>query len=991
GKTGATATLAQNYDIEDKVSHKLDDSALGLVRVKASNVFVAVGGNIGRGVTAASTGDTVNVEAGSYTENVTLAKRVALVGAGSGETGTILSSSTTATPVITVTGSGLDAANQLVIKDVRVFGAAPASASDGIAVYGDTPVSYVKVDGVHVTGHGQGVHYRSGTISNVTVANSTFQANNFGVRVATAVASMDGMTIDGCSMTEQTSSAITTNPSGSQTVVNTNFTVSNSTFTNNSRAGVANQHDLSFFGFRGNATLSNVTVTSGNGTAANSNSYGIVFTNASGRAALGTVSLSNVTVQGHVGKGALTFQLYNETSGVSLSDVSLQNCVAPWGHLILESTDTDAFAVGNTSLKTLNMWNSGGANATGANFYSSTSGTLLDRAVLADAFQIADQVADAVDVTGLGYVNFRAGHVYVTPASFDARFNTAQGALMRAIAAASAGDVIHVKNGTETYLTAEITKTVTFDGTFTVTSTSIPTGADATAVLSSFMSRKGSSTVTANVLGMNANQLAAVAANAAGFTGLTYPPVQVVSGASITGYFSTIQAAINFATAGDVVNVAAGTYAEDLDVTKAISLRGPNYGVSANTGTRVAEAVLLPATNNAASGKLIAVTASNVTVDGFTIDGDNPAISGGTAFGGVDSNCARALRTENRAASSRPVVSGIVFDNNVVRNFTTTGFYMFPDSPATNSSGNYVRNNLFSNMRFRGVYTQNEVETVIESNVFNDVHTGIAISSVGLASAEGFQPRIANNTINLVHTGSTTRHMGISMNHRYNTAARIEISGNTVNAGASIVNNGEGIRVTSAVFGGSAHLTNNTVDCNGTLATGLWIWNTDGQGEVLVTGGSVLNAKTNGLYLTDFDPAYAANSYSTGNVATISGTSITAAATGTAVNVHWTGTGSNLGPCTLTMQGGAAVGGLGTGMAMNGAKARVNFSGASPASFDGALPAYIALSNAGATNPATDIDATTVSFGGATGATATRSENFAIASKITDKLDSATL
>ncbi|MFZ4586147.1 MAG: hypothetical protein ACOYNI_13065, partial [Acidimicrobiia bacterium] len=400
---------------------------------------------------------------------------------------------------------------------------------------------------------------------------------------------------------------------------------------------------------------------------------------------------------------------------------------------------------------------------------------------------------------------------------------------------------------------------------------------------------------------------------------------------------------------------------------------------------------MYPATNNTSSGKLFAVTASNVSIAGFMIDGDNPSLSGGTAFGGVDSNCARALRTENRAASSRPVVSGIVFDRNVVKNFTTTGFYMFPDSPASNSSGNHVRQNLFSNMRFRGVYTQNEVEVSIEDNVFDAVHTGIAISSVGLAAATGFEPRITGNTINLVPTGLASRHMGISVNHRYNSAVRHVVSGNTINADATITNNGEGIRITSAVFGGSVHALSNTINANGSLATGYWVWNTDGQGETLISGGSVTGAKTNGLYLTDYDTAYSANSYSTGNVAIVDGVSLGATATGTAINVHWTGTGSNLGPCTLTMRNGAGVAGTGAGVAMNGAKARVNFSGASPAQFAGSLASYITLLNAGATNPATEVDATAVSFDSVAASAATVAQLLAAEDKITHKQDNTAL
>lgn len=65
---------------------------------------------------------------------------------------------------------------------------------------------------------------------------------------------------------------------------------------------------------------------------------------------------------------------------------------------------------------------------------------------------------------------------------------------------------------------------------------------------------------------------------------------QVINTTQNTQY-STISAAIAAAQPGDVINVAAGTYTEDLTIAKNITLKGPNAGISGN-GTRLAEAVL---------------------------------------------------------------------------------------------------------------------------------------------------------------------------------------------------------------------------------------------------------------------------------------------------------------------------------------------------------------------------------------------------------------
>lgn len=74
-ETGATASMTENFDIEDKIVHEIDNAALGFVRVKAANTFVTTLSfiapatttpSIQRGINAASAGDLVNVRSGNY-------------------------------------------------------------------------------------------------------------------------------------------------------------------------------------------------------------------------------------------------------------------------------------------------------------------------------------------------------------------------------------------------------------------------------------------------------------------------------------------------------------------------------------------------------------------------------------------------------------------------------------------------------------------------------------------------------------------------------------------------------------------------------------------------------------------------------------------------------------------------------------------------------------------------------------------------------------
>jgi hypothetical protein len=152
-----------------------------------------------------------------------------------------------------------------------------------------------------------------------------------------------------------------------------------------------------------------------------------------------------------------------------------------------------------------------------------------------------------------------------------------------------------------------------------------------------------------------------------GFQGV--PIVLVVDDNSVCpdAAFTTIQAAINAAFPGDTIQVCAGTYAEQINVNKALRLLGPNEAINPNTSIRVAEAVIIPTSsdplNPSFAGPIVVTfSASGVTFRGFTVDGDNPGLTSGVIFNGADVDAEFGVYGDGSANMDA------VIEHNIVKN-----------------------------------------------------------------------------------------------------------------------------------------------------------------------------------------------------------------------------------------------------------------------------------------------------------------------------------
>jgi parallel beta-helix repeat protein len=217
---------------------------------------------------------------------------------------------------------------------------------------------------------------------------------------------------------------------------------------------------------------------------------------------------------------------------------------------------------------------------------------------------------------------------------------------------------------------------------------------------------RGNSPVTcaavgANTLSGNATDTRQVGASSASVTNLA-------TGRS----FCSIQSAIDdpATLGGHTIQAAAGSYPENVVLSKSVTLQGPNQGVNPNTAARGSEAVINPP-----SGPAVLVSAGGAAVDGFSFSGlsGGPAVAGGAGFGADASN----VSLLNNIFESSTGAAGVSVQT--------------PNSGAV--SGWTVSNNLFRNLggNVAAVSLQRVSGALLAGNVISGVQRGIELDTSG--------------------------------------------------------------------------------------------------------------------------------------------------------------------------------------------------------------------------------------------------------------------
>jgi len=465
------------------------------------------------------------------------------------------------------------------------------------------------------------------------------------------------------------------------------------------------------------------------------------------------------------------------------------------------------------------------------------------------------------------------------------------------------------------------------------------------------------------------------------------------------GSVGRIQEGVNDVTSGGTVNVLDGTYAENVTITQALTLQGPNVGINPNTGHRGAEAVVEPGlTSSYDTSSIFTVQADNVTIDGFTIQGSISGTppggqsagftltSGATVYAAAGISNSSNINTGGSAPSTVDI-SGLTVQNNVVQDFTQVGVYG-DTSDGTPSTGNTITDNFITDIPNNGqggyfgegVIIYDNFYADITANTLTDVRTGIQTGNNYLSSG-AFAPSISDNQVSAYVKG-------IYFNLQYESASTFTISDNTItqaDATVSPVYN-VGLLIQSIQSSVQAAIQGNNV--SGFLY-GVEFAGNSTTNTVTVQGGT-LNNNTYGVWDTNNDYFYPAP-YDT--TAAVDGVDITNSTNAgiwiDSTSANSAGQFDTTDTTSLAITGGTSITGGAVGLLVDSALSLITGNTLNDTAFSGQSGNYITLSNGA--EAGNTIDATAVSFGGVTGATATLAQNFAIENKITDAVDDSSL
>ena len=795
GKTGTTADLSENLAIEDKVFHTMDASTSGLVTWVPSNVYVTTNTlGIQRGVDAASTGYIVNVAQGAFTENLNINKAVALKGANSDAT----ACGSRGPESKIAPASGLPVS--VTADDVTINGFEITAPGYQNAIVcsnrSNLTISHNNIHDIGTSITNTNVHSiiyvvaNAASTSNVNILDNCF--NNISSSLLT------GYSASAIGVLQSTSTGVLTGLNIERNTIN-NVNVNTSNWPTGKLA----------YGIIINVGSANYQTT--NGKVKNAIISANEISGLSGFISTG-IALEGNTENAIVQNNYVANISGNKTANREGGGYDLQGLKFETNRFIGTCT------VQNNSFAT-DTYNHGNPNGVGyavANYVPSTVGTA---ALGCNWYGTAvyNEIADNDDLTGK-ILNKEGCETTFVPYLVSGADDEPGTIGFQSIPETCKGEPVVIASAVPTHIHCGETNgsiLVTFSGG-TAPYNITWTGGSANGISSPYTIASlaaGSYTITVTDTYGSSDVITAE---------VLYLPV---TNTTASTYHPTIQAAIDAATAGDFINVCAGTYVESIVIDKGIVLRGPNYGKDPNVDDRVPEAVV-----EFTDWYGVYFDVANVTIDGFTFNGK-----------GI---CDYGIYTYVSGAG------GHLFTNNIVKNVNTMGYIGWVQTGIP-SSQNIVTKNLFEDMpNARAVVTLWNYYANITNNVIQNTSVGLYAENANQPESSGLV-EWKNNTISASRSG-------IWYNLAYGTATPLTIKDNTIAYEENTASTRwDGIWLTS--LGGSINPTIsgniiNGADPSTKLVSGYNLWHntTTANDGITIQGGSVTNVDY-GVWINNWD------------------------------------------------------------------------------------------------------------------------------------------
>ncbi|MGB3167158.1 MAG: hypothetical protein WBA68_10335, partial [Alteraurantiacibacter sp.] len=668
-------------------------------------------------VDAADPGDEILIAPGTYAENVTLTQGVTLIGLDDGMGGVVTIDPPSGI-AITISGD-IDngAAATISLSNIDL-----QDGSVGIKVDSSTILSNLLVDNVDVSGftqHGIITSNTGANVGNVEITNATF---------TDAGQNLGGSTSNG--------------------------------------AGA-----IVLFDYLGNALIQNVDIVF---TADDATPQGERADNAiqvagfdqatyDVDAAAGTIVFDTVTITGSTHKPQLAIQGFTDLSGFSFTDVAITGG-SNWGYNIFvdpvasPGTDTPGAAgyPGNFA---------GGAGASTLDL----SGVTVTNTGTSPGFDVFVRGTDAADVqTGTNAAD-ALGQLAETGVDYGGE-DTLSGL--------GGNDLLFGGLGNDTLDGGADTDTAFFSGNaadYTVVATLGTNGRvvsfDSVTDNNATNGDEGTDTLTS----VEVLQFADIAFS-------VDDAVQLFDeNGDFVASYASIQDAVDAASTGYTIDVADGTYAENVMIDKSLTINGANAGI-AGTVMRGDESVL---------AGIFTLAADGITIDGFTIDG------GDTNAHGI------------RGASGLSTHSDIVIDNNILTGQTGQPILMgFGFGGGIGSTDWSVRDNLVTDIggsNATGIALFNITGLTVTGNTI--VHDDVALSGRRGINLDGVVDAfVSGNTLAFGDASGTNWGIQLSMSDRE--VSNVDIIGNTV------TDNAVGILTLSQRSATDVDIQGNTVDAS---------------------------------------------------------------------------------------------------------------------------------------------------------------------------------